>query len=122
MQVISWYDEELRALGHLSASTADTLRSSVNMVCPVFLHVGDMSDTHARSSPDFYYIIEVFILKLPLLVVYMIIAFNITAFTLLLQLDWLIFHSILAKVVAWMFTIGAWVLAYVKRDKYITLF
>ena len=69
-----------------------------------------------------YFTIEVFILKLPLLVVYMIIAFNITAFTLLLQLDWLIYHSILAKVIAWALTIGSWALAYIKRDKFISLF
>lgn len=69
-----------------------------------------------------YFTIEVFILKLPLLIVYMIIAFNITAFTLLLQLDWLIYHSIPAKVIAWVLTIGSWALAYIKRDQFISLF
>jgi hypothetical protein len=66
--------------------------------------------------------IEVFILKFPLLVVYMIVAFNITAFTVLLQLDVLVFNSLWEKLIAWALTIGAWVLAYLNRDKYITVF
>lgn len=60
--------------------------------------------------------------KLPLIIVYMIIAFNITAFTLFLQLDFLIFNSVLAKVIAWLLTIVAWALAYINRDKYVKLF
>lgn len=59
--------------------------------------------------------------KFPLLVIYSIIAFNITAFTVLLQLDWLIFHSVIAKIIAWIFTVAAWALAYINRDKYFTL-
>ncbi|OIR13785.1 hypothetical protein GALL_49200 [mine drainage metagenome] len=55
--------------------------------------------------------------KLPAVIVYMIIAFNITAFTVLLQLDMLIIKSIIFKIIAWAFTIGAWALAYVNRDK-----
>ncbi len=60
--------------------------------------------------------------KLPLVIIYMIIAFNITAFTLFLQLDMLIFNSLIAKVIAWIFTIGAWVMAYINRDKCVALF
>lgn len=60
--------------------------------------------------------------KLPLLVVYSMIAFNITAFTVILQLDMLIFHSIIAKIIAWALTIGAWALAYKNRNKFVTLF
>ncbi len=59
--------------------------------------------------------------KFPWLVVYSIIAFNITAFTLLLQLDFLIFNSIIAKIIAWIFTLAAWAIAYINRDKYFTI-
>jgi hypothetical protein len=60
--------------------------------------------------------------KLPLIIIYAMIAFNITAFTLLLQFDYLIYHSIIAKLVAWVFTVGAWALAYANRKKYIKMF
>ncbi|MFA6920601.1 MAG: hypothetical protein WC216_02060 [Gallionella sp.] len=59
--------------------------------------------------------------KLPMVIVYMIIAFNITAFTLFLQLDYLIFKSVWIKVIAWAFTIGAWWLAYKNRDKFVQI-
>ncbi len=55
--------------------------------------------------------------KLPMVIFYMIIAFNITAFTVFLQLDFLIFNSLLIKIIAWVLTIGSWVLAYIKRDE-----
>jgi hypothetical protein len=61
-------------------------------------------------------------LKLPMSVVYAMIAFNITAFTVFLQIDMLIFHSIIAKIIAWTLTIAAWSMVYVKRNKFITLF
>ncbi|OIR08718.1 hypothetical protein GALL_91020 [mine drainage metagenome] len=61
-------------------------------------------------------------LKLPLVIIYMIIAFNITAFTVVLQLDWLIINSLIAKAIAWVLTIGAWSMAYANRDKCVTLF
>lgn len=61
-------------------------------------------------------------LKLPMSVIYAMLAFNLTAFTVLLQMDMLIFHAIIAKVIAWAFTLGAWALVYIKRNKYITLF
>jgi hypothetical protein len=60
--------------------------------------------------------------KLPAVIVYMIIAFNITAFTVILQLDMLIIKSVIIKIISWALTIGAWYLAYVKRDKLWTLF
>lgn len=60
--------------------------------------------------------------KLPLVIIYMVIAFNITAFTIILQLDWLIINSLIAKVFAWIFTISAWALAYGNRDKFLVLF
>jgi hypothetical protein len=56
--------------------------------------------------------------KFPWVVVYSIIAFNITAFTIVLQLNWLIFYSIIAKIVAWILTLAAWRLAYIKRHAY----
>lgn len=59
--------------------------------------------------------------KLPMVIVYMIIAFNITAFTLFLQLDFLIFNAIWIKVIAWLLTIGAWALAYINRDKFVKI-
>lgn len=61
-------------------------------------------------------------LKLPLSVILAMIAFNITAFTVILQLDMLIFTSIFAKVIGWSVTIGAWALVYIKRNKVVTLF
>ena len=60
--------------------------------------------------------------KLPMVIIYMIIAFNITAFTVFLQLDMLIFQSVLAKVIAWALSAGAWILAYRNRDKFVTIF
>ncbi len=60
--------------------------------------------------------------KLPLVIIYMIIAFNITAFTVILQLDWLIVNSIVAKMIAWILTISSWSMAYTNRDKCVTLF
>lgn len=59
--------------------------------------------------------------KLPLVIVYMIIAFNLTAFTLFLQLDMLIFNALTYKIIAWLLTIGAWVLAYKNRNKFIAI-
>jgi hypothetical protein len=64
----------------------------------------------------------VFMFKLPLVIIYMIIAFNITAFTVIMQIDWLIFNSVFAKVIAWTFTVGAWILAYINRDKFVKIF
>ena len=60
--------------------------------------------------------------KLPLFVVYAMIAFNITAFTVLLQMNMLIFNSIYIKIICWILTLGAWALTYVKRNKFIILF
>lgn len=60
--------------------------------------------------------------RLPLFVVYAMIAFNITAFTLILQLNMLIFNSIYIKILCWILTIAAWGVTYIKRNKFITLF
>jgi hypothetical protein len=61
-------------------------------------------------------------IRLPLSIILAMIAFNITAFTLFLQLDMLIFNSIIAKIIAWALTIGAWSMVYIKRNKIVTLF
>jgi hypothetical protein len=61
-------------------------------------------------------------IKLPLSVFIAMIAFNITAFTIFLQLDMLIFNSIIVKIIAWTLTIGAWTMVYLKRNKIVTLF
>jgi hypothetical protein len=60
--------------------------------------------------------------KLPMVIVYMIIAFNITAFTAILLLNLLIINSLIAKIIACALTIGAWVLAYINRDKVVKIF
>lgn len=60
--------------------------------------------------------------RLPLSIIYAMIAFNLTAFTVLLQMDVLIFHSIIFKIIAWAITLGAWFMTYANRKKIITLF
>jgi len=61
-------------------------------------------------------------MKVPAVIVYMIIAFNVTAFTVLLQFDYLIFNSAIIKIIAWALTIGLWYLAYLKRDQVWSIF
>ncbi|HTN93467.1 MAG TPA: hypothetical protein VMJ33_02705 [Gallionella sp.] len=53
----------------------------------------------------------------PLFVLSAIIAFNITAFTVVLQLDMLIIEATLYKVISWMVTLGAWVIVYLLRNR-----
>lgn len=59
-------------------------------------------------------------IKIPLMVPYAILAFNITAFAALLQLDVLMFHSPVAKAATWAFAMAAWSLAYLNRHKFLT--
>ncbi len=59
--------------------------------------------------------------KFPLLIIYAIVAFNLTSFSVLLQMDLLVFNSPIAKVVAWALTIAAWGLTFVNRNKYYTI-
>jgi hypothetical protein len=61
-------------------------------------------------------------LKLPQSIIYAMVGVNITAFTLLLQLDMLIFNAPVIKFIAWVLTIGIWTLTYKKRNKYFILF
>ena len=56
--------------------------------------------------------------KLPLVIVYAIIAFNITAFTLV---DLLLFQSLTIKIIALILTIVSWILAYKNRGKFVKL-
>jgi len=60
--------------------------------------------------------------KLPQSIIYAMIAVNISAFTLLLQLDMLIFNALVLKLIAWVLTIAAWTLTYKKRKKFFILF
>lgn len=57
-------------------------------------------------------------MRFPLVVIFAIVAFNITIFTLMLQMDILIFHSPIFKAISWLCTIGAWVLTYTNRNKF----
>ncbi len=61
-------------------------------------------------------------MRFPLVILYAIIAFNLSVFSLMLQMDMLIFHSPIAKAVFWALTLGAWVFAYRNRAKSIKLF
>ncbi len=61
-------------------------------------------------------------MRLPLVIVFAAIAFNISMFTLLLQFDKLVIHSPVFKVVCWIATVIAWWLAYKYRAKSIKLF
>lgn len=56
--------------------------------------------------------------KLPLVIVYAIIAFNITAFTLV---DLLLFQSLTIKIIASILTIASWRLVYKNRNKFVKL-
>ena len=60
--------------------------------------------------------------RLPLFIVYAMIAFNITAFTVFLQMNMLIFNSIYIKIICWILTLVAWAVTYIKRNKFVTLF
>ncbi len=56
-------------------------------------------------------------IKLPFFVLSSIVAFNITLFALFLQMDWLMFHSSLGKVITWAAAVGAWHIAYTFRNR-----
>jgi hypothetical protein len=57
------------------------------------------------------------LLPYPFFILFCIVAFNITAFSVLLQMDVLIFNATVYKVIAWLLTAGAWTLAYRYRHK-----
>ncbi|HUV98844.1 MAG TPA: hypothetical protein VMV88_01695 [Gallionella sp.] len=56
-------------------------------------------------------------LPYPLFVLFSIIAFNITAFSVLLQMNLLFFNATVFKVIAWIFTVSAWTIVYFFRNK-----
>ncbi len=60
--------------------------------------------------------------KLPMVIVYMIIAFNITAFTAVLLMDVLVINSPIVKIISCTLSVGAWAIAYIQRDKVVQLF
>jgi len=57
------------------------------------------------------------LLPYPFFVLFSMIAFNITAFAVVLQMDILIFNATVYKVIAWLATAGSWSLAYIYRNR-----
>lgn len=60
--------------------------------------------------------------RIPQSILFAMIAFNFTAFAVLLQMDMFHMDSLLVKLVAWVLAIGAWALTYQRRKKVFTLF
>lgn len=59
--------------------------------------------------------------KVPLVVIYAVVAFNISMFTGLLQMDYLIIQSPIVKIIAWAVTVTAWIITYLNRNKFYTI-
>jgi hypothetical protein len=57
------------------------------------------------------------LLPYPFFVLFSMLALNITAFTVVLQMDMLIFNATVFKVIAWLVTAGSWALAYIYRNR-----
>jgi hypothetical protein len=57
------------------------------------------------------------LLPYPLFILFSIIAFNVTAFTVILQLDMLIIDATIYKVIAWLVTAGSWTIVYINRNR-----
>jgi hypothetical protein len=57
------------------------------------------------------------LLPYPFFILFSIIAFNITAFTVILQLDMLIINATVYKVIAWLLTAGSWTIVYMNRNR-----
>lgn len=57
------------------------------------------------------------LLPYPLFVLFSMIAFSITAFAVILQMDMLIFNSVILKIIVWLTAAGSWSLAYIYRNK-----
>lgn len=60
-------------------------------------------------------------MKIPLMVIYAILTFNVLMFTLLFQFDFLEFHSPMGKSLSWALTAGASYLTWLNRNKFIQL-
>jgi hypothetical protein len=56
-------------------------------------------------------------LPYPLFVLFSVLAFNITAFAVVLQMNLLIFNATVYKVIAWLVTVVAWTIAYLFRNR-----
>lgn len=59
--------------------------------------------------------------KVPQVVVFAIIALNITMFTIMLQFDLLVIHSLIAKIMCWAVTAAWWYATYANRKKFFTI-
>jgi hypothetical protein len=60
-------------------------------------------------------------MKIPLMALYAILAFNLLMFTLLFQFDLLEFHSPVGKAISWALTAAASYLTWANRDRFIQL-
>ncbi|MGB9093267.1 MAG: hypothetical protein WCB93_04075 [Gallionella sp.] len=56
-------------------------------------------------------------LPYPLFVLSSVVAFNITAFAAVLQLNMLIINAAVYKIIAWLVTVVAWTLVYFFRNR-----
>lgn len=56
-------------------------------------------------------------MKFPFFLLFSIVALNVTCAALVLQLDMLIYHDPVAKIVAWVFAAASWVLVFLYRNK-----
>lgn len=56
-------------------------------------------------------------LPYPLFVLFSVVAFNITAFAVVLQLNMLIISATVYKVIAWLVTVVAWTVVYFFRNR-----
>jgi putative flippase GtrA len=63
-------------------------------------------------------------MRFPMFILYGIVAFNITAIALSMQTDFpVVWHaSVIAKAIAWVIAVSAWVLAYRNRNRFFNLF
>lgn len=61
-------------------------------------------------------------IKISQFIIIALIALNVTALTIFIQMDWFNFGTTTVKVIAWLVTIALWRIAYMRRDKFITLF
>ncbi len=53
----------------------------------------------------------------PFFIISSIIAFNITAFAVVLQLDMLIINATVYKVISWLVSSGSWTIVYFLRNR-----
>jgi hypothetical protein len=56
-------------------------------------------------------------IKFPYFLLFAVIAFNLTAFAIILQMDWLVFKALIYKIIAWTCSAGAWALVFAYRNE-----